>query len=120
MDAWILFTGYALVALWAVGAAVTAHRAAERATHAANALMHSRGRLIALESALETVEARLRKLSGRVYATEPKRKEQLAEELERATLDALPLEEKNAAIRARLRELHNVGHAPKPNGNAAE
>lgn len=100
-----LFTGYALLALIAVGGAVAAHRAADRAAHHASALQQSRGRLVAVEHSVEAVDTKLRKLAGRVYASERPAKVIEGETLD---LDDMPLEEKNRLIRERLRAQHGI------------
>lgn len=105
MDELVLFTGYALLAAVAVLGAVAAHRAADRAAHAANTLQQSRGRLVAVEHAAEALDTKLRKLAGRVYASERPAK---VIEGETVDLDALPLEEKNRLIRERLRAQHGI------------
>ena len=74
METLILFTGYALIAVVCVVAAFAAHHAAERAAHAANSLQNSRGRIIALEGATQNLDDKLRKLSGRVYYDETRKR----------------------------------------------
>jgi hypothetical protein len=66
MEAVVLFTGYALLAIVAVLGALAAHRAADRAQHEANALRVARGRVIALEHAVEALDEKWRRLNGRV------------------------------------------------------
>ena len=64
-----LFTGYALLAAVACLAAWWSHRAADRAADSATRLTQSRGRIVALEHAVEQLDAKFRQLNGRLNAT---------------------------------------------------
>lgn len=105
----MLFTVYALLAVVCSVAAVWARRAARDAAHSEQRLMQSRGRLIALEGALEALDAKHRKLAGRVYRTEQR-------EPEPDPTEGLPLEEKNRLIRERLRSEHGLPKISRSNG----
>lgn len=107
----VLFTGYSLLAVIAVLGAVASHRAADRAQHETNRVRESRSRLVALEHAVEALHDKFRRLAGRVYQRErpaPPPPD---------PADELPLEEKNALIRQRLRAEYGLKQtAAKPNG----
>jgi len=64
-----ILTAFAILGLCAYGA-WRATSAADRAEDAARRLSLSRGRLVALETALEALDSKHRKLAGRVYADE--------------------------------------------------
>lgn len=73
-----LFTGlYTALAVVAVFFAFISSRHAERALRAAKKLESARGRLVSLESAVDSLDRSHRKLSGRFYA---ERQERLADE----------------------------------------
>jgi hypothetical protein len=70
MSALMLSTAFALVLLAGYFAFVAFQSARSAGDHAQR-LVESRGRIVALEHALESLDAKHRKLAGRVYATEP-------------------------------------------------
>jgi hypothetical protein len=108
-----LFTACALFAIIGVYCAYVAFNAARDAEQAEQRLVASHGRIIALEHAQDSLDAKHRKLAGRVYATERREPEPDPEE-------SLPLEERNAAIRERLRAQHGLPTLGKPKNGATE
>jgi hypothetical protein len=110
MDLAILFTGYALLAVVSVLGALAAHRYADKAAEHAARLQQSRGRIVALEHSCEALDTKLRKLAGRVYATEPRRRK--PDDAEPAFLE--DPDELDPEFTATLRL--QTAPPPKPNG----